>query len=329
VRGPLLQAVYHRLTRARVDWIVRRPELRRALGRPVISVGNIGFGGTGKTPLVGEIAAMLCTMGERPAILSRGYGRRSPEPGVVLVRDATRILADVDRAGDEPLMLARALPGTVVAVGADRYLAGRLAELHAGATIHLLDDGFQHVILARDIDLLVLDGREPTGRVPLREDLSAAARADAILLAEEAGIDPPSSMRIFRWKRELDAPRTINGWDEAAPEGPVVALAGIGAPDVFFDQLRRADIDVRRTLPYRDHHRFTTRDLREIAGVVRTTGCRTVLTTEKDAMRLRPFRPLPFHVLSVPLKIRIHPADEFRAWISDRVAYARTRRREA
>jgi tetraacyldisaccharide 4'-kinase len=120
-------------------------DAQRRLDRPVVSVGNLSVGGSGKTPLVAYIARLLEDAGERPAILSRGYARTRPEDGVTVVSDGIRLRADLERAGDEPLMLARALPRVPVLVCADRYLAGRLAELRLGATAHLLDDGFQHL----------------------------------------------------------------------------------------------------------------------------------------------------------------------------------------
>ena len=147
------------------------------------------MGGSGKTPIVEYIARLLLAQGERPAVLTRGYGRRVARDGVTVVSDGTRVIADLDEAGDEPLMLARALPGVSVLVGADRYLSGRLAERRLGATVHLLDDGFQHLELARDNDPQAagLRGRScRTSRCPpagCREGLDAARSfADAALI---------------------------------------------------------------------------------------------------------------------------------------------------
>src|SRR6185436_18734170 len=128
--------------------------------------GNLSMGGTGKTPVVGAIVEWLLANGERPAILSRGYARTDAVDGVVVVSDGTRILASIDRAGDEPLMLARQFPPAIVCVSPDRYLSGTLAERRLGATVHVLDDGFQQVGLARDLDVLVTSiGEIPQGRV--------------------------------------------------------------------------------------------------------------------------------------------------------------------
>jgi tetraacyldisaccharide 4'-kinase len=324
----LPEALYHTAARIRRRWFDRHPEARRTLRRPVISVGNLTFGGSGKTPIAGAIARALRDRGERPAILSRGYGRRHPEAGVVLVSDGSRILADVDRAGDEPLMLARALPGVVVAVCADRHLAGRLAELHCGATVHVLDDGFQHLALTRDVDLLVMDGREPTG-VPLREDATAARVCDAVLLARGASDETLPPRPVFRWWRELRGPLDIGGAHRPrtyADLGPVLAVAAIAAPLRFFDDLKAAGADVRATMAFGDHHAFTREDVRAMAEKLRVSACTTVVTTEKDAVRLRRFRPLPVPLSMAPMTIVFDPSAGFETWLTDHVAYARTRR---
>src|SRR5579863_3672687 len=130
------------------------------LDRPVISVGNLALGGRGKTPLVAHLARLLLAEGERPAILTRGYHRRHREDGVVVVRDAEIIRAGLDESGDEPLMLAESLPGVSVLVSDIRAIAGALAERALGATVHILDDGFQHRALARDVDLVVVTAED-------------------------------------------------------------------------------------------------------------------------------------------------------------------------
>jgi tetraacyldisaccharide 4'-kinase len=299
----------------------------------VISIGNLTFGGSGKTPIAAAIAAALRDRGERPAILSRGYKRRRVEPGVVLVSDGRRILADLDRAGDEPLMLARTLPGVVVAVAADRFLAGRLVELHCGVTVHVLDDGFQHVALARDVDVLVMDGREQTG-VPLRERPDAAMVSDAILLQHDASADALPPRPTFRWRRTMCEPVPI-GNERGLPArsfaqlGAVMAVAAIAAPARFFEDLRRAGVDLRETMSFRDHHAYTSADLAAVVARARAAHCASVVTTEKDAMRLRRFRPLPIEVSVVPVKVEFEPAGAFDDWLIDHLSYARARRRAA
>src|SRR5262249_59900634 len=141
--------MYGRVTQVRRAWYARRTERRRRLPHPVISVGNLTSGGSGKTPVVAELARMLRDRGERPAILSRGYGRRDHTEGVVVVSDGTKVIEPVGRSGDEPQLLARELSGVPVLVCADRYVAGAFAEQHFGTTVSVLDDGFQHVQLER------------------------------------------------------------------------------------------------------------------------------------------------------------------------------------
>jgi tetraacyldisaccharide 4'-kinase len=184
-RAGLLDGAYGRVALMRRAWYARAGR-RRRLHHRVISVGNLSVGGSGKTPVVAALASLLLQRGERPVILTRGYGRREATEGVLVVSDGQRVLEPVARSGDEPQLLARTLSGVPVLVCADRYIAGLFAERHFGVTVSILDDGFQHVQLERDIDLLIvpaadLDDRVlPSGR--LREPLSAAHFADAVLV---------------------------------------------------------------------------------------------------------------------------------------------------
>ncbi len=195
----------------------------------MISVGNLNTGGSGKTPIVAHIAALLAAHGERPAILSRGYGRTSPTPGVTIVSDGAAVLAPLEHAGDEPLMLAQALPGVAVMVAADRHEAGRVAETTLGATVHVLDDGFQHLGLERDVDLLIAGAHDLSDRVlpagRLREPLTAAASADALLVD---GSGPADDDRfkdllgvgtVFHIQRTIGRPRALAS-DEPVEVGP-------------------------------------------------------------------------------------------------------------
>ncbi|MGQ0734321.1 MAG: tetraacyldisaccharide 4'-kinase, partial [Acidobacteriota bacterium] len=226
---PLLDLLYAHAARMRRRWYERRPNARRHLTRPVISVGNLSVGGTAKTPLVARLAAWLVETGERPAILSRGYGRDDRPDGVVVVSDGTRVLADLATAGDEPLMLARAVPRAIVAVADDRHLAGVIAERRLGATAHLLDDGFQHVGLARDLDiLLTTPGEAAAGRVlpfgRLRESPDAASRAHVVVVLATDLAGARAEAWTLGVGEAVAARRTIG----RAPEGgAVVAAAGI------------------------------------------------------------------------------------------------------
>ena len=310
-------------------WYERHPEARRRLRQPVISIGNLSVGGTGKTPLVSLVAEYLLAHGEHPAILSRGYGRRVTDVGAIVVSDGARVLADLDRAGDEPLMLARALPGAIVVVAEDRHLAGVLAENRLGATVHVLDDGFQHVRLARDLDVLITSAGEITnGRVlpfgRLRERASAAARAHIVVVVgadHDAARSEAWTLGVSQW---VAATRTVAApyWTQK-PLGPVVAVAGIGRPEQFFDGLAAAGWNVARTMPFSDHHRYTTRDVAAIAQAMSEASADMVVTTSKDEVRFEASGELPFPLLGVDLRLQVDPADAFFASIDAALARAR------
>ncbi len=311
-------------------WYARDPSRRRRLGRPVISIGNLSTGGSGKTPVVAHIATLLTARGERPAILSRGYRRSSPSDGVTVVSDRTRVLVSLAHAGDEPLMLAQALPGVPVLVCADRYLAGRRAEQDLGATVHLLDDGFQHLGLERDVDLLIagsqdlLDHVLPAGR--LREPVIAARAADAVLIN-----DPESSggqqvgqalglSTIFHLRRAIGAPRWMEtGLPADIHDEVVLAVAGIARPERFFADLQDARVRVASTMPFRDHHPYTDADVERIASAARSVNATVVVTTEKDAVRLSIRQLRNLRVAVVPLTVTIEPSS-FIDWLLSRLA---------
>ena len=314
----MLSDLYAAVARRRRERFARRPFLRKRLRRPVISIGNLAVGGRGKTPMAALVARLLRDAGEHPAILSRGYGRTEPVDGVVVVRDPRAIRADLSRAGDEPLMLARQLPGVSVLVCEDRYLAGRLAEHHLGATVHVLDDGLQHLQLDRDVDIVMV-GRDdaakpvtlPSGR--LREPLDTLIVADAIVAdpgveIETAGIAAP----VFRARRSAGQPMREGA---AFTPGPVFAVAGIASPSAFFSQLEASGYQLAGRMAYADHHPYSARDLAGMAAKARAAGASCLLTTEKDYVRLLPFRPFPLPVAVVPLTIEPEPLPEFNSWL--------------
>ena len=307
------------------------------LQRPVISVGNIAMGGRAKTPLVARIARLLMAHGERPAILTRGYHRRRPEDGVVVVSDGTAILADGDRSGDEPLMLAESLSGAQVFVSDSRATAGALAERIFGATVHVLDDGFQHRALARDVDVVVVaprdvaDRRLPFGR--LRESPRSLARADAIIVdAPESerlpeGLPRADLARLFRMRRVIGAPTFVGGASVTLDRSmPVVAVAAIAEPGRFRASLEAEGWRVVRLISFRDHHWFTRADVEAIARAAEEAGAPAVFTTAKDAVRFRSLSPLPLPLAVIPLEVVVEPADGFQTWLLDRVRATRESR---
>ncbi|HEV3485412.1 MAG TPA: tetraacyldisaccharide 4'-kinase [Vicinamibacterales bacterium] len=319
----MLSTLYAAVVRRRRERYAARPDLRRRLRHPVISIGNLAVGGRAKTPTVACVARLLVEMGERPAILSRGYARQSLDEGVVVVRDPHGIRSDLHRAGDEPLMLARQLAGTCVLVCPDRYLAGRLAEHHFAATVHVLDDGFQHLMLDRDADIVLIANEDvraprtlPRGR--LREPIDTLVAADAIVAldedvrVEQTGVDIP----IFGMRKHLSIP-------PPARSAPAFAIAGIAAPHRFFTDLRSAGCSVTGTRAFRDHHPYSARDLERIVSAARASGATQIVTTEKDFVRLLPLRPFPMPIRWTALTMEPDPLPDFRRWLADAVWSAR------
>ena len=298
-----------RLRRRRSE---RRPQQQRRLSKPVISVGNLSMGGTGKTPVVGAIAQWLVAAGHRPSILTRGYGRDDAIDGVVVIDGHAR----ASQTGDEPMMLARQVPGATVCVSPDRHLGGVLAE-KLGCTVHVLDDGFQHLELARDLDILVTTvGEIPNGRVipagRLRESLDAAARAHFLVVTDATS----GAASAEAWAlgisqscgcvRTLAEPVAVRDQGSGIGDRKVLAVAGIAHPDRFASSLREAGWNVVETMAFADHHRYTGRDVEAIAMKVQSTGADAVFTTDKDAVRFETLAT-PFPLYRVPLRVEFDP----------------------
>jgi tetraacyldisaccharide 4'-kinase len=312
------------VTRARRDWYQARPERRRRLDVPVISVGNLVSGGSGKTPVVAAIARLLQAHGERPAILSRGYGRKEHPTGVLVVSNGLEVAEPVWRTGDEPLMLARALPGVSVLVCPDRYTAGVVAVGALGATVCLLDDGFQHIQLERDVDLLLVSMDDlvepllPFGH--LREPVDAGQLADAVLV-------PGSHENVWRVAGAIGlevAFQTVPRFrlDGVPPGTRVVAVAGIARPQRFVEALRTFPCEIVAERLFRDHHWYTAQDLDGIRAAVEAGAASMVVTTAKDAVRL-PADALGVPVKVLDLEVSIEPAPVFENWLLSHLARAR------
>ena len=320
----MMSALYAAIARRRREWYAARPDARGRLRRPVVSIGNIAAGGRGKTPFTAAVARILMSLGERPAVLSRGYGRTQPDDGVVVVRDAGGMRADLARAGDEPFMLARQLPGAIVVVSPDRYLGGRLAEHHLGATVHVLDDGFQHFQLDRDIDIVLVAGDDlsartfPAGR--LREPSDVLVAADAIVAVDDIDL-PVGQAPVFRTSRRVGSPVFE---DQSQVDGvKVLAVAGIADPNRFFAALAGAGVTVAATRTFRDHHPYSARELAELSAAARASGAGAIVTTEKDYVRLLPLRPFRMPIGWLPFTMEPEPADVFRDWLVTSMASAR------
>ena len=249
---------------------------RQRLARPVVSVGNLSTGGSGKTPFVIAMGELLKARGITFDVLSRGYRRKTRG---VLVVESDGNAADF---GDEPLLIARRL-GLPVVVGESRYEAGCVAEQKFESKIHILDDGFQHRSLARDFDIVLMTGQEfedrllPAGR--LREPLSSLRRADAIVLPADAKVDEAKlyGKSLWRMKREI----VVQG----TPASPVV-FCGIAHPAQFFAQVRAAGIVPAAELTFRDHHPYQRRDVIRLKTAKEKLSAGGFLTTEKDIVNL-------------------------------------------
>jgi len=270
----------------------------RRLRGPVVSVGNLSMGGSGKTPFVILLGELLKARGVKFDVLSRGYGRQSS--GVLLVDPAGL----PHQFGDEPLLIARKLQVPVI-VGEDRYSAGLFAESRFGPQWHLLDDGFQHRALARDFDIVLItpqDGKDrllPAGR--LREPLNALQRADAVVLAGGAAVDsfPLKDKLVWRVRRGI-APQNV-------PPNPLV-FCGIARPQNFVLQLRAANIEPVAEASYRDHHAYTEKDVRELLNLKTRSQAGGFVTTEKDAVNLGPYLSALEPISVVPVRMELADA---------------------
>jgi len=275
----------------------------------VISVGNLTMGGTGKTPVTLFLARALQAAGRRVVIVSRGYRRAGERTGAAVVADREGLRLDVAAAGDEPVVLARRAPGVPVVVGAKRAEAVALAEREFACDVVICDDAFSHLALRRDVDLVLVHGRDGLGnrRVvpagPLREPVRALRRATAVVLNVTTGDDPGVADEAYRagfrgpmFRVSYTAPqlRAASGKhltpDDVAAPG-LLAFAATARPRDFFVGLRRAGFPVAVGEAFPDHHTYVPDDLARLAQLAAQQGICYLATTEKDAVKL-PF-PLP------------------------------------
>jgi tetraacyldisaccharide 4'-kinase len=265
----------------------------RRLARPVISVGNISVGGSGKTPLVIALGELLKQRGISFDVLSRGYGRNSPE---TLIVDP---LGSPTQFGDEPLLIARKLEVPVI-VGADRYRAGLLAEEKFSSRLHLLDDGFQHRRLHRDLDIVLLPEKDlndkllPAGR--LREPLSSLRRADAVVLFHPVTL-PDFDGKVLQAKRVVSL---------AGAGGRAFAFCGIARSQQFFESIKSFGVEIAGKQVFKDHICYRQADVAGLLHAKQSTGADFFITTEKDLINLGPLaaqlQPLHIAELRVELK---------------------------
>ena len=286
-----LSSIFGSIVGLRNELYDRRILNIQKLARPVVSVGNISVGGSGKTPFVIALGTLLRERGIAFDVLSRGYGRSSQE--IAAVDPSGR----PEQFGDEPLLIARKLQSPVI-VGADRYQAGLFAEKQfADARLHLLDDGFQHRRLHRDFDIVMLPADDiedtllPVGR--LREPLSSLHRADALVLAQNVQ-SPIEGKPTWRVRRKITA---------IQPLSRVVAFCGIARPQQFFSALRESGTELVETAVFPDHHRYSQSDVERLLKLQEKTRAEGFATTEKDAINLGDLLPPATQVAALQLEL--------------------------
>jgi tetraacyldisaccharide 4'-kinase len=289
---------------------------------PVVSVGNITTGGTGKTPVVAWIAEALAREGLRVCVLTRGYGR-ADEGKRVLVSDGTRILASAEEGGDEPLLLAEMLRSARAAVlsDRDRVAAAAWARQNLGSEVFVLDDGFQHLRVRRELDIVTVDGTNPFGgghllpRGRLREPPASLKRADLIIITRSEQAEDLSALKRrlehLSGRKKVLVSRTRTGAIRPLSQGVsgrvstpssyrVAAFCALGNPQAFFRHLARTGFDLTYTHAFNDHHSYTQSDVDTLSREATDRGAEALLTTAKDAVKLRSLRfNLPCFIVEI------------------------------
>jgi len=322
---PPLSLLYGAVTRTRLSLYRRGTFQTTKLERPVVSIGNITTGGTGKTPLVEYVARLLATQGKKVCILTRGYGRKDPHLQVI-VSDGYGVLASPSEAGDEPYLLATRLKGLAAVISsADRIAAGREAIKDFGTECFVLDDGFQHLRLARDLNVVTIDATNPWGGgrlLPhgrLRESLDGLRRADSVVITRCDQVESVSKLReevaqlingrpVFESQMKMVRVAPLkNGGETLAPPLRVAAFCAVGNPGSFFAQLRQAGYEVVLEKAFHDHHVYSQD---EIDFIIKETRAEALITTAKDAVKLRTLSfSVPCYVAEI--EIVIENAEDF------------------
>jgi len=289
---------------------------------PVISVGNISVGGTGKTPLVEFIADKLLKEGHKPAVISRGYKRKGK--GIITVFDGSRFLVSPSLAGDEPYLIAKTLSEIPVVVGSNRYDAALYTQNLFNPDVIILDDAFQHRRLNRNINIVIIDSSNPWGNRsllpggPLREPLSSLKRADVVVLSRvnESG----NTDIIFNKIRPYySAPVVLSGYvpeswvglnnnikDIGTLKGKsVIAFTATGNPDSFRRTLKNTSVNIADFIHFKDHHWFTQKDINRITDKAKAVNAEALVTTEKDMVRLYDTGKTDLPVYSLRIRVDI------------------------
>ena len=340
---PPLSALYSVATRARTTAYQRGWFSVSQLEAPVISVGNLTTGGTGKTPLVEWVCRTVAReTGKRVCVLTRGYGRANPQSQVV-VSDGNKLLADEQQSGDEPYLLAGNLVGSAAVVAnPDRISAGAWAIGNLGSEVFVLDDGFQHLCLARDLDIVTIDATNPWGGghlLPygrLREPRAGLSRADCVVItrtdqvADLVAIESPIQLLagpipVFASRMETYKIHRLDG-ESVEPKSlvsqPVAAFCGVGNPESFFRHLQRQGYTLSLTRAFADHHNYTQPAITRLVNDARASGATSLITTGKDGIKLAKLElEMPCHVIDI--RISIDDDDRLVKMIVDAATQAR------
>jgi tetraacyldisaccharide 4'-kinase len=325
----------------------------RRLPCRVVSIGNITVGGTGKTPMTLFVAERLRQSGYRVVVISRGYGGSARKTGTI-ISDAQGVCADPETAGDEPYLLASHLKGIPVIVGRNRYCVGQMAMDRFQPQVIVLDDGFQHMRLVRDVDLVLLDYHKPFGnchllpRGTLREPQSALERSDAIVLtrcpqpprAQSSPTDrllkypsqqtpvfasshAPCLYRLPGNKRASAAELSLSDIVDqpgVIPRNPVVAFSGIARNDDFRQTLDALGFNIARFIEFPDHHWYADRDLATIEQAAGQSSATRLVTTEKDFVRIAHRKTWPLELVVVGVRISFgQDEDRFLSFLKNRI----------
>jgi len=309
----------------------------------VISVGNLTLGGTGKTPMIRYLAKFLLNNRRRPAVLSRGYGSKAKDE-INVISDGKKVLLDTKISGDEPRMLADTLPGVPIITGRKRHLTGNYSIDNLGADSILLDDGFQHLGVRRDIDLVLFNANIMLGNKwvfpggDLREPISALRRAHCFIITDvnRANHDHLDAFKQYLKQRFPDRPIFTTSHQtsrhlkkvekdktsilniETASRMPLFAFCGIANPDSFKQTLSQEHFNIKAFKAFRDHHLYSAKDIRMLSEQAKKVGAQSLITTEKDFVKLVPhlFHDIP--ILS--LEIELLPEKAFDLFLAEQIS---------
>ena len=337
-----LSTIYSAVMRARREAYRRGWLAVSSLPAPVISVGNLTTGGTGKTPLVEWICRHIAEDGRKVCVLTRGYGRSNPNTQVV-VSNGNEILANDRESGDEPYLLARNLLGIAAVVcNPDRIQAGRWAIENLGSEVFVLDDGFQHLKLARDLDIVTIDATNPWGGgalLPegrLREPPNGLSRADCVVITRADQQKDLKSLNSQLRNLVNEVPVFVSRmlgselramFNDAGNAALDVskqsfgAFCGIGNAESFFNLLRSDGYELAFTRAFTDHHDYTQFEIDDLIQEATAAGAHALVTTAKDEVKLKSLNvSLPCYVLDI--RISLDNTDSFIELIRNAIAKA-------